>query len=66
LGDEPTQLHKLADVTEAHLGQAEAEKYQATMDLKQSQEEMVEERWVSQKEKNDLQTKFGEAKAQIQ
>jgi len=33
------------------------------MALKQSEEEMVEKCWVSQNEKDDLQTKFGEAKA---
>jgi hypothetical protein len=27
LGDEPTQLHRLADVTEAHLHRAQDEKY---------------------------------------
>jgi hypothetical protein len=42
LGDEPAQLCRLADVTEAHLHRAQAEKYQATVALKQAQEEVIE------------------------
>jgi hypothetical protein len=63
LGDELAQLCRLDDVTEPHLHQAQAEKDQATVALKQSQEEMVEQRRVSQKEKDDLQAKFEEESA---
>jgi hypothetical protein len=65
LGDEPTQLRRLADVTEAHLRRAQDEKDQATVALKQAQEEMVEKCWVAQKEKDDLQAKFEEERAQV-
>jgi hypothetical protein len=34
LGDEPAQLHRLADVTEAHLHRAQDEKDQATTTIK--------------------------------
>jgi hypothetical protein len=51
---------RVADTTEAHLRRAQAEKDQATTTLKQAQEEMVEQRWVAQKEKEDLQAKFEE------
>jgi hypothetical protein len=33
--------------------------------LKQAQEEMVEKHWVTQKEKDDLQTKFEEERVQV-
>jgi hypothetical protein len=38
LGDEPAQLHRLANVTKAHLCRAKSEKDQATKALKKSQE----------------------------
>jgi hypothetical protein len=64
LRDEPTQLHRLADVTEAHFHRAQSEKDQATTTPKQAQEEMVEKRRVAQKEKEDLQAKIEEERAQ--
>jgi hypothetical protein len=42
LGDEPTQLHRLANATKAHLCYAQEEIEQATVALKQAQEEVVE------------------------
>jgi hypothetical protein len=66
LGDEPTQLRRIADATEAHLRRAQEEKEQATVALKQAQEEVIEQRRVAQQEKDDLQTKFEEERAQIQ
>jgi hypothetical protein len=66
LGDEPTQLHIIVDVTEAHLRHAEEEKEHATMALKKAQEEVIEQHRVAQQEKDDLQTKFKEERAQIQ
>jgi hypothetical protein len=66
LGDEPAQLHRIVDATEAHLRRAQEEKEQATVALKQAQQEMVEQRRVAQQEKDDLHTKFEEERAQIQ
>jgi hypothetical protein len=65
LGDEPAQLRRIADVTEAHLRRAQEEKEQATVALKQAQEEMVEQRRVAQQEKDDLHTKFEEERVQV-
>jgi hypothetical protein len=36
LGDEPTQLHKIADATEVRLRRVQEEKEQATTTLKQA------------------------------
>jgi hypothetical protein len=66
LGDEPTQLHRIDDATEARLRRAQEEKEQATVALKKEQEEVIEQRRVAQQEKDDLQTKFEEERAQIQ
>jgi hypothetical protein len=57
---------RIADATEAHLRRTQEEKEQATVALKQAQEEVIEQRRVAQQEKDDLQTKFEEEKAQIQ
>jgi hypothetical protein len=66
LGDEPTQLHRLADATEAHLRRAQEETEQATEALKQVKKVVIEKHRVAQQEKVSLQTKFEEEKAQIQ
>jgi hypothetical protein len=66
LGDEPAQLRRIADATEAHLHRVQEEKEQATVALKQAQEEIIEKRRVAQQEKDDLQIKFEEDRAQIQ
>jgi hypothetical protein len=66
LGDEPAQLRRIVDATEAHLRRVQEEKEQATVALKQAQEEVIEQRRVAQQEKDDLQIKFEEDKAQIQ
>jgi hypothetical protein len=66
LGDEPAQLRRLADATEAHLRRAQEETEQATEALKQVQKVVIEKRRVAQQEKASLQTKFEEEKAQIQ
>jgi hypothetical protein len=63
LGDDPIQLQRIADVTEAFLRHAQEEKEQATVALKQAHEEVVEQRGVAQQEKDDLQTKFEEEKS---
>jgi hypothetical protein len=42
LGDEPAQLHRIADGTEAHLRHVQEEKEQATEALKQVKEESIE------------------------
>jgi hypothetical protein len=66
LGDEPAQLCRLADATEARLRHAQEETEQATEALKQVQKVVIEQRRVAQQEKASLQTKFEEEKAQIQ
>jgi hypothetical protein len=66
LGDEPAQLRRIADVTEARLCHVQEEKEQATVALKQAQEEVIEQCRVVQQEKDDLQIKFEEDKVQIQ
>ena len=66
LGDAPAQLHRIVDATEARLHCMQEEKEQATVALKQTQEEVIEKHWVAQQEKDDLQIKFEEDKAQIQ
>jgi hypothetical protein len=43
LGDEPAQLHRLADATEARLRRAQEETEQATQALKQVQEVLIEQ-----------------------
>jgi hypothetical protein len=44
LGDESTQLHRLADTVEAHLRRAQEEIKQATQALKQVQGVLIEKR----------------------
>jgi hypothetical protein len=46
LGDEPTQLCRLADVTESCLRHAQEETDHATVALKQAQEEVIKQRRV--------------------
>jgi hypothetical protein len=48
LGDEPAQLHRLADVVEAHLHHAQEEEEQATQTLKQVQGDIVEQRRIAE------------------
>jgi len=66
LGYEPTQLHRLADVTEACLHRAQAEKEQVIAALQWAQEEVKEQRGIAQQERDSFQAKFKEEKAQIQ
>jgi hypothetical protein len=65
LGDDPTQLRKLADATETRLCRVQEEKEQATNALRQEKESLEQLR-VVKKEKYDLQTKFEEDKEKIQ
>jgi hypothetical protein len=53
-------------VTEAHLHRVHEEKEQAIEALKQAKEEAREQCQVAQQEKDDLQAKFAEDRAQIQ
>jgi hypothetical protein len=62
VGDEPAQLHRLAYATEAHLRRVQEEKEKATEALKQAKEETLEQRRVSQQEKDDIRVKFEEDK----
>jgi hypothetical protein len=66
LGDEPTQLRRLADAVEARLHRAQEETEQATQALKQVQGVIIEQRRVAEQEKVSLQAKFEEEKAQMQ
>jgi hypothetical protein len=66
LGDEPAKIHRIADATEARLHHVQEGKEQAIVALKQAQEEFIEQRRVAQQEKDNLQIKFEEDKAQIQ
>jgi hypothetical protein len=66
LGDEPTQLHRLADAVKAHLRHAQEEIEQATNALKQVQGIVVEKKRVAEHEKVSLHAKFEEEKSQMQ
>jgi hypothetical protein len=66
LGDESSQLHRLADTVEACLRRAQEETEQASQALKQVQGVLVEQRNVAEQEKIPLQAKFDEEKAQMQ
>jgi len=48
LGDEPAELRRLDDVTEAHLHLAQAEKDQERTTMKQEKEEFIEQRRIAQ------------------
>jgi chromosome segregation ATPase len=66
LGDEPAQLHRLADIVEARLRRAQEETTQATQALTQVQGVLVEQRSAAEQEKLALQAKFDEEKVQLQ
>lgn len=66
LGDELSQLHRLADTVKSHLWQAQEETTQATQDLVQVQGVLVEQCQFSEHEKISFQVKFDEEKAQLQ
>jgi hypothetical protein len=65
-GNEPVQLHQIANTVEVHLQKAQEETTQATQALKQAQEEIIEQRRAAQQEKDTLQAKFEEDRAKIQ
>jgi hypothetical protein len=48
LGDEPAQLHRITDATEAHLRRTQEEKEQSTVALKQAREEVIVKRKITQ------------------
>jgi hypothetical protein len=60
LGDEPTQLCRLANVTKAHLHQARVEKEKVTVALQQAQEEVIEQCRIARQDRDSLQAKFEE------
>jgi len=66
VGVEPAQLCILADSTKDHLRRVQEEKEQPIEALKQEKEEALEQRRIAQQEKDDLQAKFVEDRAQIQ
>ena len=51
-GDEPVQLHRIADTVEVRLQKAEEATAQATQDLKQAQEEIIEKHELHNKRRN--------------
>jgi hypothetical protein len=66
VGDEPAQIHQIADTVEARLPQAQEETTQATLDLVQVQGVLVEQCRDTEQEKSALQVKFNEEKAHLQ
>jgi D-alanine-D-alanine ligase-like ATP-grasp enzyme len=69
LGDEPTQLRRLADATEARLQKVQEEKEKATEALKQEKEEVLEKLRVArycvtayENEKDEFQAMVQEEK----
>jgi hypothetical protein len=66
LGDEPAQLHRIAETVEARLRRAQEETTQATQALTQVQGVLVEKHSTAEWEKLDLQEKFDEEKSQLQ
>jgi hypothetical protein len=66
LGDEPAQLHRLADTVKARLRRAQEETAQATQALTQVQGVLIEQHSVAEQEKLSLQAKFDEEKMQLQ
>jgi hypothetical protein len=73
LGDEPAQLRRLADVTEARLQKIQEEKEKATEALKQEKEEVLEKLRVArycvttyENEKEEFQAMLQEDKVKLQ
>jgi hypothetical protein len=66
LGDEPTQLRRLDDATEAHLHRAQEETKKSTQAFKQVQEVIIEQWRIARQGKVSLQTKLEEEKVKIQ
>jgi hypothetical protein len=73
LGDEPTQLRRLADATEARLQKVQEEKEKATEALKQEKEEVLEKLRVArycvtayENEKEEFWAMLQEDKAKLQ
>jgi hypothetical protein len=65
LGDDPTQLRRLADAIETRLRRVQEEKEKATEALKKEKEDSLEKLRVMQQEKDDLWVKFKEDKEKI-
>jgi hypothetical protein len=66
VGDEPAQLRRLADSTEALLHWVQEEKEQGIEASKKEKEEALEQRHIAQQEKDELQVKFAEDTMHIQ
>jgi hypothetical protein len=60
LGDEPSQLHRIADTVKAHLRKAQEEIAQATHALSQVYKELEEKHSVAEQENLPLQVKWDE------
>jgi hypothetical protein len=66
LGDEPAQLHRIADTVEACLRQTQAETTQATQSLVQVQKDLEDQCSTTKWENRSLQEKWDEEKTQLQ
>jgi hypothetical protein len=62
-GDDPTQLHQIADKVEARLRRAQEDTVQATQALTQVQSALVEQQSKAEWENLSLQAKWDEEKA---
>jgi hypothetical protein len=65
-GDEPAQLHQIADTVEARLRRAQEETTQATQALTQVQGVLMEQRNTSERENIALQEKWDADKVELQ
>jgi predicted nucleic acid-binding Zn-ribbon protein len=66
LGDEPTQLRRIADAIEARLRRVQEEKEHSTEALKEAKEEALEQIRILQQEKYDMRANFEEDREHIQ
>jgi hypothetical protein len=65
LGEEPSQLRQIVDVTKSHVRRVHEEKELATESFKKEKEEEREQCQVAQQEKYDIQARFAEDRAHI-
>jgi hypothetical protein len=64
-GDEPTQLHQIADKVEARLRRAQEDTTQATQALMQAQKTLIEQQNEAKWENLDSKAKWDKEKAQL-
>jgi hypothetical protein len=66
LGDEPAQLHRITDMIEARLRQAQEDREKSTQALTQVQGVLVEQCSAAEREKIALQVQWDKEKAELQ